>query len=230
MSTLVLFDLDNTLLDGDSEVLWVDFLMAQGLLDASFAARNTEMDGRYRAGEAEPADFCEFFAATLRGRTPAEWHPVREAFMAQVIGPRISPAARELVQQHIVQGDLLVLTSATSRFLVERTAAELGFEHLIATELAQEADGRFSGRTHGTLNMRGGKVVRLRAWLAERGMTSDGLLQSAFFYSDSINDLPLLLAVGQPVVVDPDARLAAEAQARHWPVLRLARSSHSPEA
>jgi HAD superfamily hydrolase (TIGR01490 family) len=229
MSALALFDLDNTLLDGDSEVLWADFLIRQGLLEPSFAARNAEMDRRYRAGEAAPADFCEFFASTLRGRSPAQWHPVREAFMAQVVRPRIPPAARQLVQQHLMRGDLMVLTSATSRFLVEKTAAELGFEHLIATELAQETDGRFSGQTRGTLNMREGKVTRLRAWLAERGVTSDGLLRSTFFYSDSINDLPLLLAVGQPVVVDPDARLAAEAQVRQWPVLHLARSSASSE-
>lgn len=225
MSALALFDLDNTLLDGDSEVLWTDFLIAQGLLDASFAARNAEMDRRYRAGEAAPADFCEFFASTLEGRTPAQWHPVREAFMVKVVRPRIPPAARELLRQHALRGDLMVLTSATNCFLVERTAAELGFDHVIATELGQETDGRFSGRTRGTLNMREGKVTRLRAWLSERGVTSDGLLRTAFFYSDSINDLPLLLAVGQPVAVDPDPHLAAEAQARHWPVLRLAQPS-----
>jgi len=223
MSVLALFDLDNTLLSGDSEVLWVEYLLARGVLDAGMATRNAEMDRRYQAGEAAPAEFCEFFASTFAGRTPQDWAPVRGDFMAEVIRPRIPESARELVQQHRARADLLVLTSASSRFLVELTAQELGFEHLIATELAQHDDGRFAGRTRGTLNMRDGKVARLHDWLAARGEAADAVLDSAFFYSDSINDLPLLLAVGQPVAVDPDARLALEAQARQWPVLRLTR-------
>ncbi|MDB5828506.1 MAG: hypothetical protein JWQ73_2726 [Variovorax sp.] len=237
MHTLALFDLDNTLLTGDSEVLWADYLVSRNVLDNGFAQRNAEMDRRYQAGEAAPGDFCEFFASTFEGRSPAEWAPVRAAFMDEVIRPRISEAARELVQQHRDRGDLLVLTSATSRFLVELTAVELGFEHVIATELDVLADSRFAGRTRGVLNMRNGKVTRLRAWLAARDDMSDDMsdgidaqLASAFFYSDSINDLPLLLAVGQPVVVDPDARLAVEAQQRHWPVLRLARGHSSSSA
>ena len=225
MSALALFDLDNTLLTGDSEVLWVEYLLAQGLLDSALAARNAEMDRRYRAGDAAPAEFCEFFASTFAGRTPTDWAPVRAAFMADVILPRIPAAARELVAQHRRRGDLLVLTTATSQFLVEPTAQALGFAHLIATELAQHDDGRFAGRTRGTLNMREGKVARLHEWLVARGEAPDAALAGAFFYSDSINDLPLLLAVGQPVAVDPDPRLALQAQARQWPVLRLARSS-----
>ena len=221
--TLALFDLDNTLLTGDSEVLWVEYLLARGVVDAGLAARNAEMDRRYHAGEAAPAEFCEFFASTFAGRTPQDWAPVRGDFMTEVIRTRIPEAARELVEQHRSRGDLLVLTSATSRFLVELTAQELGFEHVIATELAQHGDGRFAGRTRGTLNMREGKVARLHDWLAARGEAPDAALASAFFYSDSINDLPLLMAVGQPVVVDPDARLALEAQSRQWPVLRLFR-------
>lgn len=230
MSTLALFDLDNTLLTGDSEVLWADYLIATGVLDASFSARNAELDRRYHAGDAAPAEFCEFFASIFGGRSPTEWAPIRSAFMDVVIRPRIPDAARQLVEQHRARGDLLVLTSATSRFLVEPTAAELGFEHVIATELALATDGRFAGHTRGTLNMREGKVARLHAWLTDRGESPDASLAGAFFYSDSINDLPLLLAVGQPVAVDPDARLAREAQAHQWPVLRLMRRPVSPAA
>ena len=226
MQTLALFDLDNTLLSGDSEVLWADYLVSRGVLGDDFARRNADMDRRYHAGEAAAGEFCEFFASTFEGRGPAEWAPIRAAFMHEVIRPRIPDAARELVQQHRDLGDLLVLTSATSRFLVESTAIDLGFEHVIATELEVLADGRFAGRTRDVLNMREGKVARLRTWLTARDDKTDGLeaqFARAFFYSDSINDLPLLSAVGQPVVVDPDARLAVEAQRRHWPVLRLAR-------
>jgi len=220
---LALFDLDNTLLTGDSEVLWGEFLVARGLAGADFAERNAEMDLRYHAGEAAPGEFCEFFASTLRGKTPAEWQPLREAFMQEVIRPRIPASALALVRQYRARGDMLVLTTATSRFLVELTAAELGFEHLIATELALRDDGRFAGSTSGTLNMREGKVSRLQAWLEGRGIAPDVSLASASFHSDSINDLPLLLAVGQPVVVDPDTRLEREALVRGWPVLRLPR-------
>lgn len=230
MSTLALFDLDNTLLTGDSEVLWADFLVHRGVLDETFAARNADLDRRYHAGIAAPADFCEFFASSFAGRTAQAWEPLRSDFMRDVILPRIPEAARELVRQHREQGDLLVLTSATSRFLVERTAAALGFahEHLIATELQMLPDGRFAGHTRGVPNMREGKVTRLARWIAQRGEPVAEVLAGACFYSDSINDLPLLLAVGHPVVVDPDARLALEAQQRRWPVLRLDRSIPVP--
>jgi len=221
--SLALFDLDNTLLTGDSEVLWGEFLVARGLAGANFALRNAEMDRRYHAGEAAPGEFCAFFASTLGGKTPAEWQPLRQAFMQEVIRPRIPASAIALVQQYRMRGDMLVLTTATSRFLVELTAIEIGFEHLIATELQLQGDGRFTGGTTGTLNMREGKVTRLNTWLEGRGIAPEAALPHASFHSDSINDLPLLLAVGQPVVVDPDARLEHEAIVRDWPVLRLPR-------
>jgi len=228
MSALALFDLDNTLLTGDSEVLWADFLVRRGLLDASFVARNAEMSRRYHAGTAAPSDFCEFFASTFAGRTADDWTPVREAFMQEVILPRIPKAARALVEQHREQGDALVLTSATSRFLIEPTAASLGFENVIATELQVLTDGRFAGHTRGVLNMCEGKLTRLAEWLAQRDGSVADMLAGACFYSDSINDLPLLMAVGHPVVVDPDERLMLEAQRLRWPVLRLDRSIGAP--
>lgn len=225
---LALFDLDHTLLSGDTEQLWVEFLIGRGVLDAALAARNDAMARAYQAGLAAPQDFCAFFAETLAGRSPAGWAPLRDAFMDEVVRPRIPDAARGLLLQHRRCGDVLVLTSASSRFLVEATAADLGFVHLIATELAQDAAGRFEGRTQGQLNMGEGKVVRLRSWLAERcDADADEVLAQAAFYSDSINDLPLLSAVGRPVAVDPDARLEQEARARQWPVLRLPRHTLS---
>jgi HAD superfamily hydrolase (TIGR01490 family) len=221
---LVVFDLDNTLLTGDSEVLWVDFLLACGELDESFAARNADMDRRYHAGTATAAEFCSFYASTFAGRTPGQWAPIRAHFFHTVLVPRLCAAAFALVRQHRAAGDLLVLSTAASRFLCEPSARALGFEHLIATEMGQHDDGRFAGENTGTLNMREGKVTRLAAWLAEQGRAAEPVLAEAVFYSDSVNDLPLLLAVGHPVAVDPDTRLAAEALARHWPVLKLDRS------
>ncbi|MCZ2498739.1 HAD-IB family hydrolase [Xylophilus sp. Kf1] len=225
---LAVFDLDNTLLSGDSEVLWVDFLLARGELGEAFADRNAEMDRRYRDGSATPAGFCAFYASTFAGRTPAEWAPVRAAFFEQVIRPRLPAEAFALVRRHRLDGDRPVLSTAASRFLSQPSADALGFTDLIATEMRQHADGRFAGDNLGTLNMREGKVARLRTWLAGQGLPADAqdrALADAVFYSDSINDLPLLCAVGRPVAVDPDARLRARALARHWPILQLNRTS-----
>ncbi|MES3001265.1 MAG: HAD-IB family hydrolase [Pseudomonadota bacterium] len=218
---LALFDLDHTLLSGDSDVLWCDFLIARGLLDReSFSARNADMETRYKAGTVGVQEFADFYVGTLEGRTPEEWEQLRREFLTEEVMPRIPAAAIELVQQHRGEGDLLVMTTATNRYITELTAAHFGIEHLLATETAM-ANGRFTGRTAGTLNMRAGKVQRLHAWLRERGLSLDALDSTA--YSDSINDLPLLEAVNQPVAVDPDPRLAAIAIDRHWPVLRLQR-------
>ena len=218
---LALFDLDHTLLAGDSDVLWCDFLQDRGVLDrAVFAPRNAAMEAAYRAGSVSAFDFCAFYVGTLAGRRPADWQPLRLDFLRQVVAPRIPAAARALVQHHREAGDLLLLTTATNRFITELTAAELGFVHLLATECEVAADGRFTGRLQGAPNMREGKLVRLHAWLAARGESLAGFAASTA-YSDSINDLPLLRAVTQPVVVNPDEKLAAEAHARGWPRLDL---------
>lgn len=223
MQRLAIFDLDNTLLTGDSEVLWVDFLLARGELGETFAAGNADMDRRYHEGSATPAEFCAFYASTFAGRTPAAWAPIRAVFFEQVIRPRLPAAAFELVQQHRDSGDLLVLSTAASRFLSEPSAEALGFSHVIATEMRLRDDGCFAGETEGTLNMRDGKVTRLLAWLSANRLGPKAF-SDAVFYSDSINDLPLLRSVGRPVAVDPDARLRAHAQAAHWPILQLKRT------
>jgi len=217
---LALFDLDHTLLDGDSDMLWCDFLIAHGVLDdADFAARNEQMARDYRAGSVSTKAFCEFYVSTLAVRPRLEWEPLRREFLTRVIAPRIGASAEALVRQHEDAGDLVVLTTATNRFITEPTAIHLGIEHLIATECETDALGNFTGRTLGTLNMREGKVKRLHAWLRSRGI--DWADCEATFYSDSINDLPLLAAVRRPVAVNPDAPLAAEAARHGWPVLRL---------
>jgi HAD superfamily hydrolase (TIGR01490 family) len=222
---LALFDLDGTLLDGDTDQLWCEFLMDEGTLDrADFAARNRSIAERYAAGTVTPAEFCAFYASTLAGRSLAQWKPERERFVAGVIAPRLGPAARALLAEHRAVGDELVLTTATNRFLTEPIASllEIPAANLIATELEEEG-GRFTGRNRGVLNMREGKVVRLQAWLAAQGRPETALAV-ATFYSDSSNDLPLLRAVGRAVVVDPDERLRAAAERAGWPVLRLPRA------
>ena len=219
---LALFDLDHTLLSGDSDALWCEFLMDERHLDrALFEARNREVANRYRDGAIGTAEFCAFYVATLAGRSAQEWQPLRQRFLREVVAPRIPAAAQGLVERHRALGHRLVLTTATNRFITELTAAHLGIADLIATEV-QTVDGRFSGRTDGTPNMREGKVERLRAWLRGEGLAAS-LLAEAHFYSDSINDLPLLREVAHPVAVDPDPRLRAHAQAAGWPVIELAR-------
>ena len=217
---LTLFDLDHTLLDGDSDVLWCEFLMQRGELDrAQFEPRNQRMERDYNAGTVSPQAFCDFYVSTLAGRSRQQWEPLRREFLEQVIAPRIGHAAQGLVERHRSSGELVVMTTATNRFITELTAAHLGLPHLIATECEIGADGRFTGRTSGTLNMRDGKVTRLHEWLAAQRI--DVRDCETTFYSDSINDLPLLQAVRKPVAVNPDMRLAAEAAERGWLVLSL---------
>ena len=222
LTRLALFDLDGTLLAGDTDVLWCAFLVDEGVLDrASFGAANREVAARYARGAITPDEFAGFYAATLAGRSAAAWAPLRARFVTSEIEPRIAAASRALVVQHRDAGDRLVLTTATNRFLSEPIAASLGIAELIATELDVAASGEFSGRTSGVVNMRAGKVARLATWLATQGEAAS-TLADAIFYSDSINDLPLLEAVATPVVVDPDPRLHDEALRRGWRVLRLA--------
>ncbi len=218
---LALFDLDHTLLSGDSDMLWCDFLLEQGLLDGAFRARNRHMAAAYTAGSVTPADYCNFYASTLAGHGESYWQPLRERFLQAVIRPRIPADARALLQQHRDAGHTLVLTTATNRVVSSLTAADLGVDHYLATEV-EVIDGVFTGRTQGVLNMRTGKVDRLRAWLQGQGQT-EAVLKQAAFYTDSINDLPLLSVVRRPVVVDPDPRLESAALRKGWKVLRFNR-------
>jgi HAD superfamily hydrolase (TIGR01490 family) len=218
---LALFDLDHTLLAGDSDQLWCDFLVARGVLDAAvFGPRNEAMQRDYRAGSVGAQAFCDFYVGTLAGRAAAQWEPLRSEFLHEAVVPRIVPAAHALVRRHALAGELVVLTTATNRFITELTAAHLGIEHLLATECEVDAAGVFTGRTAGTLNMREGKVQRLHEWLAARGRRLADF-DRVVAYSDSINDLPLLQAATQAIAVDPDPQLAAQARRRGWRVLAL---------
>lgn len=221
---LALFDLDNTLLTGDTDVLWCEFLIRCGRLDAAtFAAANADMEHRYKAGKASAEEFCLFYASLLKGMTRSDGEMLRRRFLDEVIRPRLGKDARALVERHRLRGDMLILTTATNRFITELTAQELDIPHLIAIEI-ETVDDVFTGNTVGVLNMREGKVTRLAQWLLEQGR-AESLLVEATFYSDSINDLPLLSAVAEPVVVDPDLKLAKEASERGWPVMKLRRDS-----
>jgi len=217
---LALFDLDNTLLSGDSDYEWGQFLIDQGVVDRDFyESRNRDFYEQYKAGTLDIHEFLHFALEPLARHTPEElarWH---EAFMAERILPLIGQPARDLVARHAGQGDLLVIVTATNAFVTAPIAREFGVPHLIATE-PEQVDGRYTGRPRGTPCFQAGKIVRLDEWLAARGQSLSSFADT-WFYSDSRNDLPLLERVSRPVAVDPDARLAEVARARGWPVLSL---------
>jgi len=217
---LALFDLDHTLLTLDSDEAWVEFLIEEGILDrAEFERANHQLVARYRAGEATSVEFTHFYMSTLVGREPAlldAWHA---KYLVRKIRPAISAAARDLLAKHRTAGHLMIMTTATGRFIVAPIARELGLENVIATE-PEMKDGRYTGRVAGTPNMREGKVTRLEAWLGERAMALDDFRES-WFYSDSVNDLPLLSRVTHPVAVNPDPPLSKIARERGWPQIQI---------
>jgi HAD superfamily hydrolase (TIGR01490 family) len=214
---LAMFDLDNTLLDGDSDVSWAQFLIEEGVLDpGEYHAKNLWFAERYKDGTLDIREFLDFQLAPLAGRGRAqldEWH---RRFMQVKIRPIIHRRAAAAIARHA--GALTALVTATNRFITAPIAAELGIDHLVATDI-EEVDGIFTGKPRGTPAFRDGKVHNVRAWLSGRGERLEDF--ESWFYSDSLNDLPLLELVDHPVAVDPDATLRAHAQARGWPVISL---------
>jgi HAD superfamily hydrolase (TIGR01490 family) len=218
---LALFDLDHTLLDHDSDEQWVDFLVEQGALDpVRYEAANRDLITRYNRGEAGTLEFTEFYLSTLQGFDEPELLRWRDKYVARKIRPRITQRARALVERHRAAGDLRVVTTAVFRFLSEPIAAEFGVENVIATE-AERIDGRYTGRVAGVPNVREGKYERLVRWLADRGLALADFRES-WFYSDSINDLPLFSRVTHPVAVNADPTLSAHARHMGWPETRIA--------
>ncbi|MQY51734.1 HAD family hydrolase [Rhodocyclus tenuis] len=217
---LALFDLDHTLLAGDSDFEWAQFLIGRGVLDSDLHSRmNHEFYRQYVDGTLDIYEFLEFQLAPLM-RHPREqldaWHA---EFMQTRILPIIGEKARALVRRHLERGDLCAIVTATNSFVTGPIARELGIPHLIATIPAQD-DGQFIGRPRGRPSFREGKVIRVEDWLEALGLWR-GSFRRSWFYSDSHNDLPLLNWVTSPVAVDPDARLSEAATAAGWPILSL---------
>ncbi len=219
---LALFDLDNTLLTGDSDYEWGQFLVDRGVLDReAYEAQNREYYDQYVHGTLDIHEYLGFALRPLAEHSPAQLERWHGEFMRDRIVPMITPAARELVRGHLRDGDLCAIITATNSFVTAPIAREFAVPHLIATE-PERRDGRFTGRVAGTPCFREGKLARLDEWLAARGQRLEDFAQSTF-YSDSHNDLPLLRRVTRPVPVDPDEPLAAEAQRRGWAVISLRR-------
>ncbi len=217
---LVLFDLDNTLLAGDSDYEWGQFLIAKGAVDGPhYEAKNRAFYEDYKAGRLDIYAFLAFALRPLATHSRAQLDAWHAEYMATRIRPMIPQAARDLVNRHLASADLVAVITATNSFVTAPIAREFGITHLIATD-PEEVDGRFTGEVAGTPCFREGKVTRIEQFLAERGTTLERL-DDSWFYSDSHNDLPLLEKVRHPVAVDPDPILRAEAEARGWPVISL---------
>jgi HAD superfamily hydrolase (TIGR01490 family) len=218
---LTLFDLDGTLLPNDSDHAFGEYLVQIGWADPDTHRRgNDQFYADYLAGTLDMAAYVDFATAPWRHRSTAELDAVTEAFLAAVARPALHPAALALVQQHRDAGDLIAIVTATNDFVTRPIAALFGVEHLIATDLARDADGRVTGAIQGTPAFRDGKIARVAAWLAGRGQSLADF-DRCTFYSDSTNDLPLLEHVSHPVATNPVPALAAIAAQRGWPVLRL---------
>jgi HAD superfamily hydrolase (TIGR01490 family) len=214
---LALFDLDNTLIGGDSDHLWGRFLVERGVVDGELYARENDRFLRaYEAGELDIHEFLQFALKPLADNAPDDLQRWRREFVSSGILPLVLPAARHLVERHRERGDTLVIVTATNRFVTQPIAELFDIPHLLATE-PECVNGRYTGRCEGTPTFREGKILAIEQWLAAR----EDQLADASFYSDSHNDLPLLERVGRPVAVDPDPTLDAVARERGWPRLTL---------
>ena len=217
---LALFDLDNTLLTSDSDFEWSQFLIEKKVLDRKeYESRNLEFYEQYKSGTLDINLFLDFQLQplSLYPRTQLDdWH---NEFMAKKIMPQIAPGAYKLINEHMLGGDLCIIITATNRFVTEPIARILGISNLIATEPGQES-GEFNGQVFGTPCFREGKITRLEDWMDEHNLTWLSFLES-WFYSDSLNDIPLLKKVTNPVAVDPDSTLEKYAKENNWPIISL---------
>ena len=214
---LAIFDLDNTLLAGDSDYLWGRFLVAEGVVDGvHYERENARFYREYQDGTLDIQEFLRFSLRPLHDHPRAVLEALRERFVAECIDPIILPAARALVESHRLAGDTLMIITATNAFVTAPIAARFDIPHLIATRPA-ELEGRYTGEPDGQPAFREGKVENLLSWLDRESMDFAG----STFYSDSHNDLPLLERVERPVAVDPDPQLRETARARGWPILSL---------
>lgn len=214
---LALFDLDNTLLAGDSDFLWGQFLTEQGIVDADVYAReNQRFYEDYKRGTLDIHAFQAFSQQPLVQNDTARMKALREKFVEEKIRPIMSPASFELIAKHRSLGDTLAVITATNSFVTSPIVNAFGIDNLLATE-PEVIDGKYTGKIAGTPCFQRGKVIRLKEWVATHKLD----MQDSWFYSDSHNDLPLLLEVDHPVAVDADEKLLAYAEAAGWKIMSL---------
>ena len=219
---LALFDLDNTLLSGDSDHAWGEFLISQKLVDeATHRATNDHYYQQYLDGALDIQAYVRFTVSPIADFSGDERDRLHATFMQSVVEPMILDKGRELIQKHQDQGDACVIITATNNFITAPIARALGVETLLATDL-EIVDDRITGNIQGVPCYQDGKVEKLSAWLQNNRSDKGSLnMESAVFYTDSINDLPLMEVVAEPIAVDPDTSLAEVAAAKQWPIISL---------
>lgn len=221
MMNLTLFDLDGTLIPNDSDHAFGGFMVDIGWADGeAWRARNDEFYAQYQAGRLDLDEYIDFSTSVWRSRPLAEALAARARFMAEVMASQLTPQAQALVRRHQEAGDLVAIVTATNEFVTAPIAEAFGVEHLIAVDLQREADGRYRGTVQGVPSFQAGKITRVEQWLAGLGRQWHDFEQ-IHFYSDSVNDLPLLERVSHPVATNPTPALEAIAGQRGWPLLKL---------
>jgi HAD superfamily hydrolase (TIGR01490 family) len=221
---LAIFDLDNTLIANDSDYLWGQFLVDQGIVNqAYYENRNAEFYEDYKHGRLDIVDFLRFSLKPLADNPPELLYRLRRQFIETIIKPLLLTPAQQLIAKHKAKGDTVLVITATNRFVTQPIVELYGIEHLLATT-PEYIDGRYTGNFVGVPCFQQGKVTLLQDWLQTRQENMNG----SWFYTDSHNDLPLLNQVTYPVAVDPDAKLAKIAQSRQWPIISL-RGDSCPE-
>ncbi|MDO9169514.1 MAG: HAD family hydrolase [Methylobacter sp.] len=215
--SLAIFDLDNTLIADDSDYLWGQFLVDQGIVDKSYyESANAKFYDDYKQGTLDIIEFLRFSLKPLADNNPEQLYRWRAQFIEQAIKPLLLRSAQQLIDKHRNRGDTLLVITATNRFVTEPIVQLYGIDNLLATT-PEFIDGRYTGGFNGIPCFREGKVKLLEAWLTDSSET----LHDSWFYSDSHNDLPLLKVVDHPVAVDPDEKLAEFADAANWPIISL---------
>ena len=218
---LAIFDLDNTLIGGDSDHSWGEFLIEQGLVNpVEFKQRNDQFYQDYLAGTLDIYAYQEFALSTVVDKSNQELETLHKQFMNDKIAPIMLPKAAELIADHKAKGDTLLIITATNRFITEPIAKSLNIDNLLATDPEQH-DGQYTGKITGTPCFQSGKVERLKQWLELQSSAQQEDFKTLYFYSDSANDIPLLENVTYPVAVDPDDKLRETAEKRGWPIISL---------
>ncbi|MDP3007480.1 MAG: HAD family hydrolase [Methylococcales bacterium] len=221
--SLAIFDLDNTLIADDSDYLWGQFLVDQGIVDKEqYEHANAKFYEDYRQGKLDIVEFLNFSLQPLADNEPEQLYQWRTQFIEQIITPILLKPAQQLIDKHRDRGDTLLVITATNRFVTEPIVKLYGIDNLLATT-PEFIDGRYTGGFTGVPCFREGKVTLLEAWLENSPHTLEG----SWFYSDSHNDLPLLSLVDNPVAVDPDEKLTAAAKQADWSIISL-RNNHCP--
>jgi|TARA_X000001036_G_scaffold285538_1_gene265283 HAD superfamily hydrolase (TIGR01490 family) len=215
---LAIFDLDNTILKGDSDYSWINFLIQQGLVDKEeYEKKNKYFYDQYYKGKLDYDEWAEFALSTIKGKKPDEMEDLLSKFLREVIEPMINIYALRLLHKHNDNNDIMLLASATNSVIVEPIAKRLGFKNIIATDV-EIIDELYTGKVLGIPALSGGKLIKVREWMLQNNIKS---FDNTTFYSDSINDLPLLAEVSKPVAINPDDMLREECQKRSWEIIDL---------